>query len=64
MTLNSNAKFDQTMTLSLQKRHEELDEISLGHSINEKFYIDGHFLSKACYVPARNFRGIMYCCKI
>ena len=56
MTLNSNAKFDQTLTLSLQKRHEELDELSLGHSINEKFYIDGPFLSKACYVPARKFQ--------
>ena len=47
MTLNSDAKFEQTLTLWFQKWHEELGELSLEHSKSEKMYIDGLFLSKA-----------------
>ena len=56
MTLNSDAKFEQTLTLWFQKWHEELGELSLEHSKSEKLYIDGLFLSKAYNVSARKFQ--------
>ena len=56
MTLNSDAKFESTLTLWVQKCHEELGEVSLEHSKFEELYIDGPFLSKAYNVPARNFQ--------
>ena len=31
MTLNSDAKFEETLTLWFQKRHEELGKLSLEH---------------------------------
>ena len=51
MTLNSDAKLQQTLTLRFQKLREELSELSLEH-------LDGLFLSKA-YVSVRNFRRII-----
>ena len=55
MTPNSDANFKWTLTLSFQKWHKELGELSLEHSKSEKLYIDGLFLSKAYNVSARKF---------
>ena len=55
ITLNSDAKFEKTLTLWFQKWHEELGELSLKHSKSEQLYIDGLFLSKVYNVSARKF---------
>ena len=54
MTLNSDPKFEQTLTFWFQKWYEELGELSLEHAKSEKLYIDGLFLFKA-YVSVRKF---------
>ena len=56
MTLNSDAKFEKTVTLRFQKWHNELGELSLEHSKSEKLYIDGVFLSKPYNLSARKIR--------
>ena len=56
MTLNSDVKFKQALTLWFQNWHEESGELSLEHSKFEKWYIDGLFLSKAYNVSARKFQ--------
>ena len=40
MTLNSDAKYEETLDLWFQKWQEELGELSLEHSNSEKLYID------------------------
>ena len=50
------AKFEQTLTLRIEKWHEELGELSLEHPKVSKLYIDGLFLSKACTVSVRKFQ--------
>ena len=47
MTLNSDANFEQTLTLWFQKWHEELGELSIELPKVWKLYIDGLFLFKA-----------------
>ena len=56
MTLNSDVKFKQALTLWFQNWHEESGELSLEPSKFEKWYIDGLFLSKAYNVSARKFQ--------
>ena len=58
MTLNSDANFEWTLTLWLQKWHKELGEFSIEHSQSEKLYIDGLFLSKSYNVSGRTFHRI------
>ena len=56
MTLNSDARFEKTLTLRFHKYHEELGELSLEHLSSEKLYFDEHFLSKRYNVSAIKFQ--------
>ena len=59
MTLNSHAKFEETLTFQFQKWPEELGEFSLEHSKSEKLYRMGYFCQKHVMFQLENFRGIM-----
>ena len=56
MTLNSDAKFESTLTFWFPKWHSELGDLSLEHQEVWKLYIDGFFLSKAYNVSVRKFQ--------
>ena len=56
MTMNSDAKFEQTLTLWFQKWHEELGRFLWDTQKSEKLYIDGLFLFKAYNVSVRKFQ--------
>ena len=53
MKLNSDAKFEKTLTLWFQIWHEELGEFSLEHSKSEKLHFDMQLLSIAYEVSTK-----------
>ena len=59
MTLNSDVKFERTLTLWFQKWHKDLAELSLEDSKSEILYVDGLFLSKHIMFQLGILRGIM-----
>ena len=56
MTLNSDAKYEETLDLWFQTWQEELGELSLEHSNSEKLYIDEISLSKSYNNSATHFQ--------
>ena len=58
MTLNSDQKFEWTLTMWFQKWYEELGELSPDHSKSEKLYIHG-LCQKHLMFQLKNFGGIM-----
>ena len=56
MTMNSDAKFEQILTLWFQKWHEKLGKFLWDTQKSEKLYIDGLFLFKAYNVSVRKFQ--------
>ena len=56
MTLNSDERFERTLVLWFRKLHEELGQLSSGHSKVEKLYFDNFFLSQAYNASGRNMR--------
>ena len=55
MILNSDAKFEKTLTLWFQKWMEDLGELSQSTEKPGKLYFDGLFLSKAYKISGRKF---------
>ena len=56
MTLNSDAKYEETLDLWFQKWQEELGELSLEHSNSEKLYIGEISLWKSYNNSATHFQ--------
>ena len=59
MTLNSDAKFESTLTLWFQNWHEELGEFSLKHSKISKFLFQWALFVQSEMFQLENFKGIM-----
>ena len=59
MTLNSDSKFESTLTLWFQFWHEEFGELSLKHSKILKFVILWALFVKSVMLQVEYFTGIM-----
>ena len=58
MTLNNDAKFEQTLTLWFPKWHEELGELSALKSL-KNYTLVGSFCPKLTMFQLENFIGIV-----